>query len=198
MRNFNNDEKFLLKYIFESYRSYGIDKDLSPNMANLVPTMADLGVWNLFGRIAIESDVKIENKLIEKKILISSYSEKTYGRQNEEKLFKIQYDFAILLSLLNYLEKNYLIHLVSFPADLVGIKYTFNEKIILEDRPDGRIPVVTDLPLSSEYNFIFESYNKSIIPTTEVLDFIKFEFKDKEQIRHEENLAVQKDSIKTA
>jgi len=191
MRNFNNEEQLVLKYIYERFNSYGIDN-------NLIPRMDDLGVWNLFERIALDLDVKIEFNSTEKRINVSGFSERTYDREYAEKLFKIQYNIALIISLLNFLEQNHLIYLFLVSPELVYIRSTFNESIILVERPDGRRPNVSDLPFSSEYDYLFENYKKSIIPTPELLEFVKNDFKDKDQLRHNANVKLQEKSISLA
>jgi len=191
MRNFSYDEKVLLEYIFERHSSWDEER-------NLVSRMSDLGVGTLFEKIAIDSGVKIEFNSTDKKIIVTGFSEKTYGREYEEKLFKIQYKIALILSLLNYLEKNHLIYLFSFPNELVYIQSIFNEAIVLVERPDGRLPNSSYLPFSREYDFIFENYKKSIILTPELLELVVNGFKDKEQLRHEENILLQRDSLEQA
>ena len=51
---------------------------------------------------------------------------------------------------------------------------------------------------SSKFDYIFERLFDSILSTLELKEFVDNKYKDKEQLRHEENLALQKHSIKTA
>jgi len=49
-----------------------------------------------------------------------------------------------------------------------------------------------------EKNYLIKNFEKSIIPTSELIEFVNNNFKYEEKLRHEENVQLQKDSLEVA
>jgi len=195
MRSFNEDERFFLDIIVKEQNEKKIF----------------FGVATLFQKLAIKENVIIqinqEKKtscfLSEKldKLSKDSNSPTELNRWSEtqyEEEYNLKSKIAALLSLLDYLEKNNLIYL----SELWGNPFleVFTEAVT---ELKGEIHIKNhlnkiNLLKGDNFEYIFKKLYYDVIPSTELIEFVKKGYKDEEQLRHEENVQLQKDSLEVA
>lgn len=116
-----------------------------------------------------------------------------YGvKEHFDQLFIVQYKIIVIVSLLEYLEKN---HLIYFSPLWEGTheKFLLNDKFVFRFSP-FKFRICGD----SISDYICDKFYDSIFPSPELIEFVKNGFKDKEQIRHEENVRLQSNSLEQA
>jgi hypothetical protein len=201
MRNFNQEEKEILELIvYDSEKKYPTAKDrkrisvfeLLEKMANDLKVQIDIDRKEK--NLVLRSD-KFGYRLVDGKKLPIIHS--NWGEHLHNTFYLIEEKVALLLSVLDYLENNrfiYILPLNENKEDTVKLN-----KEYVSDIPDY-IPSSGNFftTKSSKFDYIFERLFDSIISTPELKEFVDKAFKDKEQIRHEENLALQNHSINTA
>ena len=188
MRSFNEDERFFLDIIVKEQNEKKIF----------------FGVATLFQKLAIKENVIIqinqEKKtscfLSEKldKLSKDSNSPTELNRWSEtqyEEEYNLKSKIAALLSLLDYLEKNNLIYLSElwvnpflkvFPEAVTELKGEIHIKNHLNK---------INLLKGDNFEYIFKKLNYDVIPSTELMEFVKNGYKDEEQLRHNTNFWMQ-------
>jgi hypothetical protein len=193
MRNFNQDEKFFLEIIVEEQ----IEDKVFVTVGSLFENLAN----NDKVRIEINKDDKtsyfFSAKLDRLKKDGNTINEKKQWADTQyDEEFNLKRKVATLVFLLDYLEKNHLIYLNELWESIPeNFKSTFEagSKIHIKDRLN-KIPLLK----GDNFEFIFKKLYFDIIPSAELIEFVKKDYKDEEQIRHEENLGLQNHSIKIA
>ncbi|WP_207436245.1 hypothetical protein [Sabulibacter ruber] len=204
MRGFSKAEESFLTKILEIYR---INEELN----NPVSAVENFGVWNFFNELARVYNANVEFDRKSKVIYFEAVAGKYIGREYEEKVISFYHHTSVLIFLLKYLESNHLISLYSLPLFSIETRSAFNYSLSTEELTENReikgesgfiVPDQflnkVDLTFGEENDYLHSIVHKSILPSEELLDFIKNNFKDKEQMRHEENSQLQSKAIEVS
>jgi hypothetical protein len=183
MRNFNSFEKEIMRFLVKEWVDYG-----------------SLKFTGLFEKVAKELQIKIDFNLRNKAIIIHSDSKHIYTHYmidgisiaSGEKVNEIRNKTILLLSLIDYLDKNKLVHVYKEWSP-VWDTVTVNPKEVFDNTP-----------YQGQYfgdilqNEILDKLEYSVVATPELKEFVKNDFKDLTQINHEQNIRLQESSLLTA
>lgn len=185
MRNFNEDEKEILTYIVNEH--LGFAKTLSFRLIE-VSALYDKMAKDLDVVIEINSKTKSTNIKSDKTGIFKLDGKLTFGNEQTPGLFQqitnLLYKTTLIISLLDYLEKNHLIYFYPFYEKLPVL--TFNKDYQFKNKSHEIGFLVTNL-----FDHIYKDLDKTIFPTPELIEFVKNNFKDKEQLRHNTNFWMQ-------
>lgn len=184
MRNFNDYEKNILSEIVKRQEE-GLETPL---------------VY-FFTLIAEETDLMLEIDLKEKRIcgILKIESSPPQNHPNFDSFLieslkpaKLLYKkYSVVISLMDYLEKNHLIYFFKIQAEVAKDLIKLNKKEGIEE---GNLTSPFNLEdIRKEY--VFENLLKSIYATPELVLFVQNGFKDTEQIRHDQSLEEQRKSL---
>lgn len=180
MRNFNEEEKELLKRM--------VEQDESPSMYSKV------GVDSLFEHIYKDVAANIIFNQKEEAVVVKAEYDK-YGRRNFDNItvFTVQRKTILLLSLLDYLKENHLIYFVP----ITNFCTTFNSDVRLKNGT-GENPFESIVFSGATAQDICRISGQAVLPTFEIFEFVRQGFKDKEQKRHDDSVRLQEHSIEVA
>lgn len=180
MRNFNEEEKELLNRM--------VEQDMSPSLYTRV------GVDSLFEHIYKDVAAYILFNQKEGAVVVKAEYDK-YGLRDFHNItvFTVQRKTILLLSLLNYLKENHLIYFVP----ITNFDVSFNNNVRLENGTGEK--AFESIAFSGDTaHDILKLSGQAVLPTFEIFEFVRQGFKDKEQIRHDDNIQLQKQAIKVS
>ncbi len=183
MRNFNAFEREIMSFLVKEWLDYG-----------------SLKFTDLFEKVAKDLQIKIEFDLSNKAVIIHSDSEHIYTHYkindisiaSGKKVNEIRNKTISILSLIDYLEKNKLVHVYKEWSP-VWDTVTVNPNQAFDNTP-----------YQGQYfgdilqNEILDKLEYSVVATPELKEFVKNDFKDLAQINHEQNIRLQESSLLTA
>lgn len=196
MRNFNKDEKKIIKTIV-NYPKRNSESASDKRW---------IRVRDLFKKAAKKEGARIEVNVKERVVILKtdkrgaimkdgemlSYIEEDFATHIGNKVYDIEYRFTVILSLLDYLEKNHLVYTFPLDASMMVEDNVILNNIRVGSRPDFVPASIRFLNgVESIYDYLYQNINYSILPTPELTEFVKNGFKDQEQIRHDVNLGMQ-------
>lgn len=199
MRNFNESEKKVLTQIVEQRHQSTIQKLIQATLFSLLEDSPDKP------EVGIEFDTKTEIVKVYLEIdpdLLNNFNP-TCKLNLSEQPSKIRLKYATkitsvlkfivsILSVIDYLEKNHLVYLYEMAP-----RQAFDPLVINRKYKDELLSFWQEIHLDKR-NHVFETLLKTIFPTPELEEFVKNGFKDREQLQHEENVTVQRDSLNAA
>lgn len=182
MRTFNEFEKDLIKYAAKNWYDSG-----------------SLKVLDLFEKIAKDLQIRVIIDLDTKEIVVETDKEVSVFMYRDnisitrsEKIIEIRDKVVQLMSLLNYLEKHHLVHVYTEWT-------TIDNQIILNTKCD-----FSGLSSKGQYfgdvltRDIIQRLECSVVATPELKEFVKNDFRDANQLKHEQNLALQETALNIA
>ncbi|KAA5549175.1 hypothetical protein [Adhaeribacter rhizoryzae] len=198
MRNFNSEEKIYLKAIVEERNEQKYFLEIGRLLENLAIKENVIILTNKLDNIAVFLSEKVD-KLRKENYSIDERRELHNIIYEEE--YNLKRKTVHFLSLLDYLERNHLIYI-----------YYINPNPILEDENfKGQVQVKLnnnlhikdyknkiELLKGEQFEYLFKKIDYAIIPSNELIEFVKNGFKDKEQLRHDDNVKLQKDALDQA
>lgn len=179
MRIFNDFEKELIKYASKNWYDSG-----SLKVSDLLEKVAkDLRI-----KISIDLDSKEISVETDEAVMVFMYINKVSITESE-KIVEIRDKVIQFMSLLNYLEKHHLVHVYNEWSRMYN-------QVVLNPRCEFFHPVTKGQYFGDVLaNDIIERLEYSVVATPELKEFVKNNFRDANQIKHEQNLALQETAL---